>query len=278
MAPTVQCAPHRISIEALTKDAFAPFGTVICSDLPPLTAQQSTLPSLPPNAVYANQMTAVKHLTVTQMDNLYDISRSQAEVRPLMTMFSCAPRPLRRQGSSQPIPIAICAQDVIERKAAPRTGMEELVFDVRILERHPFTYQTFIPMALDASDPTTCYLVIVAPTATQAAPREQWPWQGRPAGLKGSGPPQLSGLRAFLAKGDQAVTYAPGTWHAPMVVLGLKGVHFVVSQFANGVAEDDCQEVNIQSHEGPNAFPVVVIDVPKDTKVSSTALSESQKL
>ena len=43
----------------------------------------------------------------------------------------------------------------------------------------------------------------------------------------------------------QAVTYGAGTWHAPMVALGEKGtaVDFVVVQFANGVAVEDCQEV-----------------------------------
>jgi len=46
-----------------------------------------------------------------------------------------------------------------------------------------------------------------------------------------------------VARGDQAVTYAPGTWHAPMVVVGRQRVDFVVTQFVNGVPQDDCQEV-----------------------------------
>lgn len=56
-------------------------------------------------------------------------------------------------------------------------------------------------------------------------------------------PPDLSRLRAFLASGEQVTTYAPGTWHAPMVVLGMRRVDFIVGQFVNGVARDDCQEV-----------------------------------
>lgn len=58
-----------------------------------------------------------------------------------------------------------------------------------------------------------------------------------------SSPPDLRRVRAFIAQGNQALTYAPGTWHAPMVVLGQERVDFVVTQFVNGVADDDCQEV-----------------------------------
>jgi len=46
------------------------------------------------------------------------------------------------------------------------------------------------------------------------------------------------------------VTYGPGTWHAPMVVLGEKPVEFVVVQYANGVASEDCQEFDIEAASG----------------------------
>jgi len=39
------------------------------------------------------------------------------------------------------------------------------------------------------------------------------------------------------------VTYAAGTWHAPMVVLGANRVDFIVTQFVSGIADEDCQEV-----------------------------------
>lgn len=58
-------------------------------------------------------------------------------------------------------------------------------------------------------------------------------------------PPDVSRIEAFVARGDQAVTYAPGTWHAPMIVVGEQRVDFVVVQFANGVAEDDCELVEV---------------------------------
>ena len=43
------------------------------------------------------------------------------------------------------------------------------------------------------------------------------------------------------------MTYGAGTWHAPMVVLGDRRVDFVVTQFVNGVPEDDCQEVLVEN-------------------------------
>jgi ureidoglycolate lyase len=69
--------------------------------------------------------------------------------------------------------------------------------------------------------------------------------QARDGGLIVERPPDLSKLRAFAGHGGQAVTYAPGTWHAPMVVLGEKRVDFVVTQFVNSVPQDDCQEVRV---------------------------------
>ena len=77
-------------------------------------------------------------------------------------------------------------------------------------------------------------MVIVAPTRPQ------------------DGLPDLAGLKAFRCRGNQAVTYAPGCWHAPMVVVderggsdsGGGGVDFVVVQSENGTAMD-CEEVLI---------------------------------
>ncbi|RMZ91872.1 hypothetical protein DV736_g910, partial [Chaetothyriales sp. CBS 134916] len=122
-------------------------------------------------------------------------------------MFSCFPRPAS-QTSSGKLPITI-------------------------LERHPYTTQTFSPLALSTTDMSTCFLVVVAPSLPNATVNAV------------AKPPDLANLKAFVARGDQAVTYAPGTWHAPMIVLGKTRVDFVVTQFVNGLANDDCQEVNI---------------------------------
>lgn len=73
--------------------------------------------------------------------------------------------------------------------------------------------------------------------------------------------PDLRQIRAFLARGNQAVTYGSGTWHAPMVVLGETDVEFVVVQYANGVDNEDCQEVMLERVKGAGEGAVVEVDV-----------------
>ena len=66
---------------------------------------------------------------------------------------------------------------------------------VTMMERHPLGSQAFMPLSDDE------WLVVVAPTnADDSAP-------------------DFDGLRCFRARGDQGVTYAPGVWHHPLLVL-----------------------------------------------------------
>ncbi|KAF7595827.1 hypothetical protein BBP40_004639 [Aspergillus hancockii] len=205
-----------ITPEPLTEETFAPFGTAIASPLPrdlttapPLT----TLPPHEPSPVLANQSSALKYSPISPLLDNYTNASQPSSAR--MSMFSCFPRSLR----------------------SPGHGATTKLFDVRILERHPFTTQTFIPIDLSSQgDGEPWFLVIVAPTL-----------KGQTAEVEGRGtvrdPPDLGKLRAFVARGGQAVTYGAGTWHAPMVVVGGRRVDFVVVQFVNGVEEEDCQEV-----------------------------------
>lgn len=93
-----------------------------------------------------------------------------------------------------------CADLVSTRPAARlnlsvfRSAPRALPFEVRLLERHPCSTQVFVPMSV------TRYLVCVAPSGAD-------------------GGPVVAGLQAFLCTGQQAVAYAPGTWHHPMVAL-----------------------------------------------------------
>jgi len=256
-----------IPVTNLDPDNFTPFGQVIQN---PATHQES--PRL--QSTVANQGSATKWLEVTDMRSWYERSGSRKVGRVSVNMFVCKPRELRER--------------VEDRRK---------VFEVKVLERHPFTPQTFVPMGLSREDKGTCYLVIVAPTL----PIRSWNQQeGRQAPYptekprtkrslkemllgarpnpftndyspsttpsansgssthqpKGPGPPDLSNIKAFIARGDQAVTYGPGTWHAPMVVLGEKPIEFVVVQYANGVASEDCQEVDIKVEDGGGGLAV----------------------
>jgi ureidoglycolate lyase len=130
-----------------------------------------------------------------------------------MSMFSCFPKKLNSDGN----------------------------LDVKLLERHPFTTQTFTPLGMSADVSATCFLVIVAPSLPDPLPAIT-PSEAK---VQIQRPPDLQNLKAFVAYGGQAITYAVGTWHAPMVVVGNRRVDFVVTQFASGVAEEDCQEVTI---------------------------------
>lgn len=78
-----------------------------------------------------------------------------------------------------------------------------------------------------------------------------------------SNPPDLGGLRAFVVTPDQAVTYAAGTWHAPMVVLGKQRIDFVVTQFMNGIDEEDCELVGLGDGHVINVNPKVDADGPQ---------------
>jgi ureidoglycolate lyase len=73
----------------------------------------------------------------------------------------------------------------------PFTGTR---FEVRLLEKHPHSTQVFIPMSGEAER----YLVVVC---------------------LGGDEPDLSTLRAFIARKDQGVTYLPGVWHHPLIAL-----------------------------------------------------------
>lgn len=159
-----------------------------------------------------------------------------------MSMFSCFPRNLSGIGVG-----------------SSSSGM---VFSVEILERHPFTTQTFCPLGLAGGGSSTVFLVIVAPSLPDSRKASL------PDGTSKTiiNPPDLSRLRAFIARGDQAVTYGPGTWHAPMVVLGQKRVDFLVSQYVNGVPEDDCQEVLLGENNVDVNVGAVLRGVEKEGK------------
>jgi|CXWL01.1.fsa_nt_gi ureidoglycolate lyase len=101
-----------------------------------------------------------------------------------------------------------------------RGTAQKLPFQVKMLEKHPHSSQTFLPLNCQR------YLVCVAPTG-------------------GDGLPVLGSLQAFVCVAGQGINYAPGTWHHPMVALDTDG------EFAMLVWEDqsagDCVEWHLPS-------------------------------
>ncbi|KAK6839796.1 Ureidoglycolate hydrolase [Apiospora arundinis] len=269
----------------LTRAAFAPFGEVL-SNPAPETRPSNTEPyvvtsTLPFGAELANQGTAIKYAAIASLRNLYNSTDGRVQApsgRPAearMTMFVCGARmPLPSSSSSPP------SQQQQQDDTAGAGGVE-----VKILERHPFTTQTFMPLTADASKR---YLVIVAPSLLPSSLDEGLPVPGEdkagssssttplsPSNLPGRGMPDLAKVRAFIATGDQAVTYGAGTWHAPMVALGpsKSTVDFLVFQFANDTALEDCQEVALESKGSADATEKPKILVHLDTAAAAKSLT-----
>lgn len=220
-----------LETELLSQSTFSAFGTVIENPAPSLVPS-SNLKTIPPNAVQANQGSALKYLDVTHMNDYYGSAPSKQQAKAVMNMFVCAPRSLLPSQESN----------------------IEGLFPVEILERHPYTTQTFIPLGISPSEANEArYLVIVAPSLPSSSADEMLPVPDSTANnerLSGRGFPDLQKIRAFVANGSQAVTYGAGTWHAPMVAIGRKAISFVVVQFANGVGIEDCQEVVWKGENG----------------------------
>lgn len=268
-----------VSAKPLSHSSYAPYGDVIQNPrsnlLPPASTQ--TLSSLPYDAVSANQGSAIKYQHVSRPRNLYSEAPSRIPSQPAMNMFVCRARPLipahelktRGDGPTSPpnsrssSPPGDDEGSLAEVDATflrnQNQSSQSRYFPVNILERHPFTTQTFIPMAS-----LIRYLVIVAPSLPSPS-YPALPTPSRAQNIPGPGLPDLSKLEAFIATGDQAVTYGAGTWHAPMAVLGAEDekVDFVVVQFQNGVPNEDVQEVVLQSED---AEAGILVEVKKGRK------------
>lgn len=130
--------------------------------------------------VAANQGTAEKYVDQSPVHGFYPAG---AQSKSHIHTYNCAPLPL---------PLG-----------------------VKVLERHRFTTQTFVPLS-PSPGAHAGYLVIVA--------------------LNGADDkPDLSTLAAFYASTGQAITYGPGVWHHPMIALGDKPTPFacIVTESTN---------------------------------------------
>lgn len=96
----------------------------------------------------------------------------------------------------------------------------DLIYNLSVLEKHPYSTQTFVPMGRTAGEDS--YVVNVAPDK--------------------DGKPDYEKVESFIFKGNTAVTYNINTWHSPMVVLD-KTTDFCVVTNENDVPEENCVEV-----------------------------------
>lgn len=161
--------PQRKLIPALplTPEAFAPFGHVIQAYGNPHAAPRGV------RITGANQGTATKFHKLAPVESSYPPGLSAGTA---YSVYRCAP---------------------LDDSAFSEAGWE-----VKVLERHPYTNQAFIPMgggrgpsesgdALAASG--RAYLVVVAGSNTD-------------------GSPNLESLRAFVVGTGQGIVYNTGVW------------------------------------------------------------------
>lgn len=179
----------------LTPENFKPYGGVISADHQIQNIQSSA----------ANYGTAKKIHKVAPIVNNYQNCPSGKPATANWNIFRCtAPKHL------------------FETKI----GSSGKTYKAKVLERHPFSTQTFLPLGQDLSKKS--YLVIVAKTDENTPEKLPKPTQ----------------IKAFICKGNQSITYGAGTWHAPMVVIDedVPHIDFAVLIHENGVADEDCQE------------------------------------
>lgn len=191
-----------VCAEILSIKSFAPFGSII--------SPQEEVDKVDDSAKNANQGTAIKILQVSKNENPNPMGYP-----PNWNLFRCFPKPH------------------LSTTFQATEGATTTTHPIHVLEKHPNSSQTFLPMGRPENE--ISYLVVVA--LEDEASKQ----------------PDLSTVKAFLCKGNQAVTYGAGIWHAPMIVLGKQeyldfGV--LIYEFLDKQApEKDCVETHYKGSE-----------------------------
>ncbi|KAK3844396.1 MAG: allantoicase [Linnemannia gamsii] len=185
-----------IQAEPITKEAFAPWGQVI------------EVPTYDPNSIKVNQGTAQKFSQIGQFSNLrsYALNDDTIVANGNKSLDkTCSPD---LKPATANIAIFQCYKPV-----------ETKDLGVRLLERHSYSSQMFVPMGGDGNGG---FVVVVAKD-------------------RADGNPDLSTLKAFTVANSQGINYKPNVWHHPMIVTG-RPVTFLTITHESGVGKDDCEE------------------------------------
>ncbi|GMM46661.1 ureidoglycolate hydrolase [Pichia kluyveri] len=151
--------------------------------------------------------------------NIDDANQGSAiklkQVAPCINEYSKAPSGHRATTNWN-----IFRSSVIESKWTNSEDGNGKFYNLTVLEKHPYSTQTFVPMGRLSDE--DAYIVNVAPDK--------------------DGQPDYEKVESYFFKGNTAVTYNVNTWHSPMVVLG-KTTDFCVVTNENDVGEENCVEV-----------------------------------
>ncbi|KAG5733688.1 E3 ubiquitin-protein ligase BRE1 [Termitomyces sp. T112] len=216
VTPTLLSSTKSVPVLPLTPEGFAPFGKVI-QGYTDLYAAPKGIQITP-----ANAGSAYKFHKLCLIESSYPAEANNATSG--ISIYRCQP----------------C-------KDITNDGYIEL----KVLERHPFTNQVFIPMGPGTGegirDPGLKYLVVVAHNGTDDRPDPDT-------------------LRAFVASAAQGIAYNTGVWHQPMAVLE-KEMDFacVETQIGDGSIAD-CEIVELADNDVVSA--VVSVSLSKLMEVS----------
>ncbi|KAG0294622.1 Allantoicase [Linnemannia gamsii] len=186
-----------IEAEPITKEAFAPWGQVI------------EVPTYDPNSIKVNQGTAEKFSQIGQFSNLRSYALNDDSIVANGNKSLDKTCPEDHKPATANIAIFQCYKPV-----------ETTELGVRLLERHAYSSQMFVPMGGDGNGG---FVVVVAKDRTS------------------DGNPDLSTLKAFTVANSQGINYKPNVWHHPMIVTG-RPVTFLTITHESGVGRDDCEE------------------------------------
>ncbi|GAA5969566.1 hypothetical protein JCM11641_008162 [Rhodosporidiobolus odoratus] len=187
----------------LNPSAFAPYGNVI--------------------QAYSDERSAPKEIKIKTVN--FGTARKFNHLAPVTSL----PIPPSRTGGKQVEGnVNFCvfrseAQGGI--RAEDGQGKGKRRWEVKVLERHEFSSQAFVPMGGEGAGR---YLVLVAL-----------------AGEDGS--PSLPTLRAFLALPSQGISYHPNVWHHPLLPIGDSPagpdakMEFACVVNETGIGEVDCE-------------------------------------
>ncbi|KAF9931998.1 Allantoicase [Modicella reniformis] len=188
---------------AITNENFARWGQLV------------RLPDADPNAVQVNQGTAQKFSHLAEFVNLRPPKTDSASPNPSLT------------SATANVAIFKCYKPV----AAPQ-------FEIRLLERHSYSSQMFIPMGGDGNG---SYVVVTA----ENGPNDK---------------PLLSTLQAYRCNNSLGINYKPNVWHHPMIVIE-KPVQFLTITHESGVAQDDCEEYWFTKESGSEGGTAALIQL-----------------
>ncbi|KAJ9112719.1 hypothetical protein QFC22_006221 [Naganishia vaughanmartiniae] len=211
MLPTLSnpASSGSIACASLTTEGFAEFGHVVQG-----YDSAETAPAYARVAV-SSEFKNVKCMDLAPVDETYP---EEANATTGISVFRCTPKDGMQKGKP---------------------------WSVKLMERHPFTDQTFLPMGLTTikgkgEEPLpegAAYIVIVAKTGKDDRP-------------------DPSTLKAFYCNANQGVHYARGIWHHPMLTVG-GPIDFACVEAQIGHKGDprDCELLEFEQGLG-------VVDIP----------------